>query len=263
MAITPLPTPPSRNDPANFAARADAFLGALPAFATETNATALAADADAAAALASQILAANYAQKNDNYATSTDNSAKSWAIGGTGNGKPAAGSAKDWASLLVDPVAGGEYSAKFQAQASAASAVLSNNWATLLGAPVAGGEYSAKFHAQAAAASAASAINSPGTNATSTTSQTIVNTGSLTFTIQTGKAYAVGQFVILASSASPLNYMVGQITAHNSDTGSMTVNVTTSSGSGNYNAWIISLTAAGGGGGGSVSVGKVYFFSGF
>jgi hypothetical protein len=38
MALTPLPTPPSRDDPANFAARGDAFLGALPTFASELNA---------------------------------------------------------------------------------------------------------------------------------------------------------------------------------------------------------------------------------
>lgn len=38
MAITALPTPPSRQDPTNFNDRADAFLGALPAFATEANA---------------------------------------------------------------------------------------------------------------------------------------------------------------------------------------------------------------------------------
>lgn len=35
--ITALPTPPSRNDPSNFSTRADSFLGALPAFTTETN----------------------------------------------------------------------------------------------------------------------------------------------------------------------------------------------------------------------------------
>ncbi len=35
--ITPLPTPPSRQDPANFSDRADDFLGALPLFATEAN----------------------------------------------------------------------------------------------------------------------------------------------------------------------------------------------------------------------------------
>lgn len=42
MAITPLPTPPSRNDPSTFSTLADAFLGALPAFATEANALATA-----------------------------------------------------------------------------------------------------------------------------------------------------------------------------------------------------------------------------
>jgi hypothetical protein len=38
--ITTLPTPPSKSDPANFATRADAFLGALPAFGTQANALA-------------------------------------------------------------------------------------------------------------------------------------------------------------------------------------------------------------------------------
>lgn len=38
MSITALPTPPSRLDPTNFSARADAFLGALPQFAVEANA---------------------------------------------------------------------------------------------------------------------------------------------------------------------------------------------------------------------------------
>ena len=35
--ITALPTPPTRDDPINFADRADTFLAALPTFATETN----------------------------------------------------------------------------------------------------------------------------------------------------------------------------------------------------------------------------------
>lgn len=61
MAITPLPTPPSRDDPANFAARGDAFLGALPDFATEANALATQVNADsitasgAASAAAAQV----------------------------------------------------------------------------------------------------------------------------------------------------------------------------------------------------------------
>ena len=40
MTITLLPTPPSRQDPVNFAERADDFLGALPTFGIEANALA-------------------------------------------------------------------------------------------------------------------------------------------------------------------------------------------------------------------------------
>lgn len=50
--ITALPTPPSRSDPVNFATRADAFLGALPTFATETNAVASETNAASATATA-------------------------------------------------------------------------------------------------------------------------------------------------------------------------------------------------------------------
>lgn len=49
MAITPLPDPPSRDDAANFRARADDFMAALPAFAAECNDTAAAINADQAA----------------------------------------------------------------------------------------------------------------------------------------------------------------------------------------------------------------------
>mgnify|MGYP001488236970 CR=1 FL=1 len=42
MAITALPTPPSRATPSTFSTLADAFLGALPTFATEANAQAAA-----------------------------------------------------------------------------------------------------------------------------------------------------------------------------------------------------------------------------
>jgi hypothetical protein len=42
MPISSLPTPPSRTDPTNFAARADAFLLALPTFTAEANALATA-----------------------------------------------------------------------------------------------------------------------------------------------------------------------------------------------------------------------------
>lgn len=65
MPITALPTPPTRSDPATFAARGDAFMTALPAFATEANALAtevntkqIQAAASAAAAQADRLLCA-------------------------------------------------------------------------------------------------------------------------------------------------------------------------------------------------------------
>lgn len=69
MPITPLPTPPSRDDAANFSARADSFLAAIPTFAVEANALAddvtakqaAAADSEAAAADSADAAAASAA----------------------------------------------------------------------------------------------------------------------------------------------------------------------------------------------------------
>lgn len=78
------------------------------------------------------------------------------------------------------------------------------------------------------------------TNSTSTTSLT-VGTGSKSITlVETGKAYIVGQFVMIASTASPSNYMIGQVTAFSGT--SLTVNVTLTGGSGTIAAWSISVT---------------------
>lgn len=59
--ITPLPTPPSRQDPASFSTRADSFLGQLPTFATEANALATEVNADALSAEISATIADNSA----------------------------------------------------------------------------------------------------------------------------------------------------------------------------------------------------------
>jgi hypothetical protein len=124
MAITPLPTPPSTSDPANFDARADAFLGALPQFATECNAAA------------------------------TD-------LGG----------------------------------------------AQFIG---------------------------------SSSSSVAIGTGSKSFTATTGLSWAIGQPLMVASAANPANYMTGQVTAYNSGTGALTVNVASDGGSGTHTDWVIS-----------------------
>lgn len=127
-----------------------------------------------------------------------------------------------------------------QAGNAASSATLAGNWATQLGTPVSGGEYSAKYHAQAAAASAATATNSPGTQATSTSSLTI-GSGSKSLTLdQTGKNFATSQWVTITDSSNPAtNWMVGPITAFNSGTGAITVNVVYTNGSGTISSWAI------------------------
>ena len=75
-------------------------------------------------------------------------------------------------------------------------------------------------YATNAAASAATATNAPGTSATSTTSLAI-GTGSKSLTVQTAKAFVVGQWVTVTNTATPANWMHGQITAYTSGTGAL------------------------------------------
>jgi len=75
MTITALPTPPSRDTPSTFADDADAFLGALPAFATEANALATAVNADAVSAAADAVSTAADAVTTGADATSASASA--------------------------------------------------------------------------------------------------------------------------------------------------------------------------------------------
>jgi hypothetical protein len=96
--------------------------------------------------------------------------------------------------------------------------------------------------ADAAAASANSALNAPGTNATSTASVTI-GMGSKTFPIQTGKAFAKGQTMVAAYNGAPNTQMQGVIIAHDPVAGSVTINVDATSGTGTYADWTLSLTA--------------------
>ena len=83
--------------------------------------------------------------------------------------------------------------------------------------------------------------------ATSTTSWT-VGTGSKTFTLAetTVRAFAIGQTVRVSSSASPSNYGEGQITAYNTSNPSaqtLTVNITSTAGSGTLSAWSIGVAS--------------------
>ena len=82
--------------------------------------------------------------------------------------------------------------------------------------------------------------------ATSTTSLA-VGTGSKSLTIETGKGFQIGQSVRIASTASPANYMDGQVTSYNSGTGALVVNVTAIGGTGTLAVWTISILPATGG----------------
>lgn len=90
---------------------------------------------------------------------------------------------------------------------------------------------------------AASAANAPGTSATASNSISIA-LGSVSLTIQAGKLFSIGQQIIIASTASPTNWMAGTITAYNSGTGALTVTTTNISGSGIFAAWTVSLSGA-------------------
>lgn len=123
---------------------------------------------------ASVQLANDWAQKVSDFVTGSDNSAKSWAIGGTGNGQPTAGDAKSWATS-TSTVAGGLKGARGYASdastsagaastsAGAASTSATNalnseigasTWATSTGV-VSGGFLGSRGYAEAAAATLA------------------------------------------------------------------------------------------------------------
>jgi hypothetical protein len=99
----------------------------------------------------------------------------------------------------------------------------------------------ASSSASAAAVSAASAAMAPATNASSTTSLTI-GTGSKSLTVETGKNFVIGMNLIIASTATPANYMYGQVTSYTSGSGAMVFNVTQIAGSGTLAAWTLSLS---------------------
>ncbi|MEH3087729.1 MAG: hypothetical protein PGN26_14615 [Xylophilus ampelinus] len=108
-----------------------------------------------------------------------------------------------------------------------------------------GGEV--ETNAGAAQQAASTAINAPGTASTSTTSNTI-SLGSKTFTVQTGKAWAVGQVVNIARTSNPAtSRMQAVITSYNSGNGALVVSViagTILGGGGTHTDWTITLSGS-------------------
>jgi len=79
--------------------------------------------------------------------------------------------------------------------------------------------------------------------ATSTTTL-LISMGAKTLTVEPGKQFAGGQYVILADAAAPTtNYMTAQVIAYNFTTGVLDVTVRAVWGSGTKSAWFVSLSA--------------------
>jgi len=110
---------------------------------------------------ASVQLANDWAQKISDFVTGSDNSAKSWAIGGTGNGDPTAGSAKEWATStsVVDGGFKGALGYANDASASASSASGFSTAASGYAATALGHSNTASGFATAASESATSAAD--------------------------------------------------------------------------------------------------------
>ncbi len=117
------------------------------------------------------------------------------------------------------------------------------HWPTMLEDVAAVGSDATSDAAAAAASASAASTYAAALSGTSSTS-TLIGTGSKSFTASTGKQWQVGQYVYVARSAAPTIYMAGQVTAYNSGTGALTVDVQATNGSGTYTDWVITIGGA-------------------
>jgi hypothetical protein len=128
-------------------------------------------------------------------------------------------------------------------------------WLLPLVADVATVAAAADADATAAAASAAAAASSAANLVGTSSSSVAIGTGSKSFTASTGRQWGVGQYLIVVDSANSANTMTGQITAYNSGTGALTLNVTAITGSGTKTSWNIYVSGVVGATGGTGATG--------
>lgn len=128
--ITNLPTPPSRSDPTNFPARGDAFLGALPTFATEANAVAANAYSNALEAANSAVSSANSASAATTQANAAAQSAAG-AAAAAGATKWVSGQAYSEGAVVWSPISFLNYRRKTSGSGSVDPSNDSTNWVLL------------------------------------------------------------------------------------------------------------------------------------
>jgi hypothetical protein len=191
QVISPLSTPPSSADPANFESRADTFLADVADMAVEL---------ETARGQINTVIG----EVNTNAATATTQAGIATAQ--AGNAATDAGTATTQAGIATTKAG----DATTQAGIATAQAALALAYAAALS----------------------------GSSATSVA----IGTGAKSFTASTGKQWAAGQFLMLASAANNTNYMHGQVTSYNSGTGALVMNVIDTDGSGTWADWLISVS---------------------
>ena len=246
--------------------------------ATAASDSALTAQNSASLSTTNSVLAKDYATKVDGYVTDTDNSAKAWAVGGTGSGQPSQGDAKSWAIKTTGEVVVGQgYGAKKYAQDAAGSASTASRDAAIAvekaseasaSATNAAGSASTAsddaliattkaeeaFNSATSALSSAtqatesataannyaqSALNSESTYGTSSDSKTI-STGVVSLSIQTNKMFISGHSVIISKDND--HWMWGNVVSYNKTSGDLSVDVLKTKGEGTFSSWVVALS---------------------
>lgn len=216
-------------------------IGAAAAAAAAASATAAAGSATSAASSATTATSqATTATTQATAAASSATAAASSASSASTSASAAATSATAAASSASAAAtsATAAASSATAAATSATSAASSATTATTQAGNASTSATAAAGSATAAAASATAAASAAASTIATSTSSVAIATGSKSFTTQSGKQFTAGQFLTLASAATPANYMHGQVTSYSGT--SLVMNVLDIGGSGTAADWNIS-----------------------
>lgn len=133
-------------------------------------------------------------------------------------------------------------SSETAAASSASSASTSASTATTQATNASTSASNASTSETNAAASAVTAAAQAAALVATSTSSIAIGTGSKSFTTQSGKQFAAGQFILIVDNADAANFMHGQVTSYSGT--SLVVNVIDIGGTGTKTAWDISVSGS-------------------